>query len=71
MVISIGRSWYVYGGMWNMCRGVIAEATGGIADMCCKKIRYSESQGLKGGDVCVCVCVCMCVSDLRLKGEEL
>jgi hypothetical protein len=50
MVISIGRSWYVYSGMWNMSRGVITEATGGIADMCCKRFRDAESQGLKGGD---------------------
>jgi hypothetical protein len=50
MVISIGRSWYVYSGMWNMCRGVITEATGGIVDMCCKRFRDAESHGLKGGD---------------------
>jgi hypothetical protein len=52
MVISMGRSWYVYSGMWNMCRGVITEVTGGIADMCRKRFRDSESQGLKGGDGC-------------------
>jgi hypothetical protein len=50
MVISIGRSWYVYSGMWNMCRGVITEATGGIADEYCKRFRDAESKGLKGGD---------------------
>ncbi len=50
MVISIGRSWYVYNGMWNMCRGVITEVTGGIADVCCIRFRDAESDGLKGGD---------------------
>jgi hypothetical protein len=50
MVISLGRIWYEYGGMCNMCRGVITEATGGIADVCCKRFRYAESNGLKGGN---------------------
>ncbi len=50
MVINISRSWYVYSGMWTMCRGVITEATGGIADVCHKRFRDSESEGLKGGD---------------------
>jgi hypothetical protein len=50
MVISISRSWYMYSGMWNMCWGVITEATGGIADMCRKRFRDAESQGLNGGD---------------------
>jgi hypothetical protein len=43
MVISIGRSWYVYSGMWNMWMG-------GIADMYRKRFRDAESQGLRGGD---------------------
>jgi hypothetical protein len=50
MVISIGRSWYMYSGMCNMCRGVITEVTGGIADVSRKRFRYAESNGLKGGD---------------------
>jgi hypothetical protein len=50
MVISIGRSWYVYNGMCNMCRGVITETTGGTADVCCKRFRDAEFNGLKGGD---------------------
>jgi hypothetical protein len=50
MVISLGRIWYVYGGVSNMCRGVITEATGGIANVCCKKNRDAESDGLKGGN---------------------
>jgi hypothetical protein len=50
MVISIGRSWYVYSGMWNMCRGLITEAMGGIVDVCRKRFRDAESAGLKGGD---------------------
>ncbi len=50
MVISIGRSWYVYSGMWNMWRGVITEVAGGIADVCGKRFRDAESKGLKGGD---------------------
>jgi hypothetical protein len=50
MVISIVRSWHVYSGMCNMCRGVITEATGGIADVCRKRFRDAESNGLKGGD---------------------
>jgi hypothetical protein len=50
MVISIGRSWYVYSGMCNMCRGMITEAAGGIADVCRKRFRDAESDGLKGGD---------------------
>jgi hypothetical protein len=50
MVISVDRSWYVYSGMWNVCRGVITEAMGGVADMCCTRIRNAESEGLKGGD---------------------
>jgi hypothetical protein len=50
MVISVGRSWYLYIGMWNMCRGVITEATGGIVDMCHKRFRDAESKGLKGED---------------------
>jgi hypothetical protein len=34
MVISISGSWYMYSGMCNnMCRGVITEAMGGIADV--------------------------------------
>ena len=49
MVISLGRIWYVYGGVCNNCRGVITEATGGIADVCCKRFRDAESDGLKGG----------------------
>ncbi len=50
MVISIGRSWYVYSGMCRMFRVEITEATGGIADMCPKRFRDAESNGLKGGD---------------------
>jgi hypothetical protein len=50
MGISIGRSWYMYSGLCNKCRGVITEATGGIADVCCKRFRDAESHGLKGGD---------------------
>jgi hypothetical protein len=50
VVISLGRIWYVYGGVCNMCRGVITEATGGIADVCCKRFRDAESNGLKGGN---------------------
>jgi hypothetical protein len=50
MVISISRSWYVYSGIWNMCRGVITEAMSSIADMCRKRFRDAESEGLKGGD---------------------
>jgi hypothetical protein len=38
-MISIGRSWCVYSGMCNMCRGVITEAIGGIADVCHKRFR--------------------------------
>jgi hypothetical protein len=33
-----------------MCRGVITEVTGGIADMCCKRFRDAESKSLKSGD---------------------
>jgi hypothetical protein len=50
MVISVGKSWYMYSGMWNMCRGVITDATGGIADMRQKRFRDAESKGLKDGD---------------------
>ncbi len=50
MVINICRSWYVYSGMCNMCRGVIIELTGGTADACPKRCRDAESDGLKGGD---------------------
>ncbi len=50
MVISIGRIWYVYSGTCNMCRGVITEATSSIADVCHKRFRNAESNGLKGGD---------------------
>ncbi len=50
MVISIGRSWYVLSGMWNMCRGANTEATGGIGDVCRKRFRDAEFEGLKGGD---------------------
>ena len=50
MVISLGRIWYVYGGVCNMCRGLITEVTGGIADVCCKRFRDAESDGLKGGN---------------------
>jgi hypothetical protein len=38
----------VYGGVCNMCRGVITEATGGIADVCCKRFRDAESDGFLG-----------------------
>jgi hypothetical protein len=40
----------VYSGMWNMCKEVITKATGGIANMCCKRFRDAESEGLKVGD---------------------
>jgi hypothetical protein len=33
-----------------MCRGVITEATGDIADMCRKRFRDAESKGFEGGD---------------------
>ncbi len=33
-----------------MCRGVITEATGGIADVCRKIFKDEESDGIKGGD---------------------
>jgi hypothetical protein len=33
-----------------MCRGVITEATGGIADVSRKRFSDAESDGLKGGD---------------------
>ncbi len=39
-------------GMCNVCSGVITEVTGGIADVCRKRFRYAESNGLKGGDGC-------------------
>jgi hypothetical protein len=61
MVISISRSWYVYSGMCNMCRGVITKATSGIVDVCRKTFRDAEPNCLKGEDVCVCVCVRVCV----------
>jgi hypothetical protein len=50
MVISLGRIWYVYGGVCNMCRGVITEVTGGIADVSCKRFRDADSYGLKCGN---------------------
>jgi hypothetical protein len=50
MGISIGRSWYMYSGLCNKCRGVITEATGGIVDVCRKRFKDAESHGLKGGD---------------------
>jgi hypothetical protein len=50
MVINIGRSWYMYSGVWNMCRGVITETMGGIADVCRRRFKDAESEGLKGGD---------------------
>jgi hypothetical protein len=50
MVISIGRSWYVYSGMCSMCRGVITETMGGIAGVCCKRFKDAESDGLRSGD---------------------
>ncbi len=40
----------MYSGMGNMCRGVITEVMGSIADVCCKRFRDAESKGLKGGD---------------------
>ncbi len=40
----------MYSGIWNMCRGVITEAMSSIADMCRKRFRDAESEGLKGGD---------------------
>ncbi len=40
----------MYSGMWNMCGGVITEATGGIMDVCRKRFRDAQSKGLKGGD---------------------
>ncbi len=42
MVISLGRIWYVYGGVCNMCKEVITEATGGIADVCCKSLEMQS-----------------------------
>jgi hypothetical protein len=49
-VISVGRSWYLYIGTWNKCRGVITESMGGIADMYHRRFRDAEFKGLKDGD---------------------